>query len=102
DPDDLDAADVRRVVLCSGKVYYDLHTARMKNNVDNVAVLRVEQLYPLPAAELVHALERYPNAKDIVWVQEEPANQGAWPFMALHLPEHLGDRQLRRVSRTSS
>jgi 2-oxoglutarate dehydrogenase complex dehydrogenase (E1) component-like enzyme len=66
-----------------------------------VAILRVEQLYPLPAEQLVTELGRYPDA-DILWVQEEPANQGAWPFMALNLPAHLGGRQLHRISRRAS
>jgi 2-oxoglutarate dehydrogenase complex dehydrogenase (E1) component-like enzyme len=102
DPDGPDAGNVRRVVLCSGKVYYDLHAARTKNDVGDVAIVRVEQLYPLAATEILEALSRYPNANEVVWVQEEPANQGGWPFMALHLPEHLGERHLRRVSRPSS
>jgi 2-oxoglutarate dehydrogenase E1 component len=102
DPDGPDASAVRRVVLCSGKVYYDLHAARAKNDVTDVALLRVEQLYPLPVAELLRAIEPYTSAQEMVWVQEEPANQGAWPFIALHLPEHLGARQLRRVGRPSS
>src|SRR4051794_21152705 len=102
DPDEPDAGNVRRMVLCSGKVYYDLHAARAKNDVGDVAIVRVEQLYPLAATEILAALSRYPNADEVVWVQEEPANQGGWPFMALHLPEHLGDRHLRRASRPSS
>jgi 2-oxoglutarate dehydrogenase complex dehydrogenase (E1) component-like enzyme len=69
----------------------------------DTAVLRVEQLYPLPAEEIVEALERYPNAGDVVWVQEEPANMGAAQFMAVNLPEHLpAGRTLRRISRKAS
>jgi 2-oxoglutarate dehydrogenase E1 component len=101
DPDGPDPSDVRRVLLCTGKIYYDLRTARAKNDVGDTAILRVEQPYPLPASEILHALEQYRGAQDIVWVQEEPANQGIWPFMALHLPEHLGERLLRRISRPS-
>ena len=92
---------VRRVLLCSGKVYYDLAAARDEQGRTDLAILRVEQLYPLPVDELRAELDRYPNA-EIVWVQEEPANQGAWPFMALNLPEHLGGRALLRVSRKAS
>ena len=67
---------------------------------DDVAVLRVEQLYPLPASELVQQLERYPNAREVVWVQEEPANMGAWQFMAVNLPPELpSGRSLSVVSR---
>ena len=69
----------------------------------DVAILRIEQLYPLPADELREALSAYDGADDIVWVQEEPANQGAWPYIALNVPETLeGDRKLRRVSRPAS
>ena len=99
----LDDAAVRRVLLCSGKVGYDLLAQREAAGTADTAVVRVEQLYPLPAEEIVEALERYPNATDVVWVQEEPANMGAWQFMACNLPEHLtGGRTLRRVSRKAS
>ena len=65
--------------------------------------MRVEQLYPLPAEQIAAQLERYPNASDVVWVQEEPANMGAWQFMAVNLPEHLPTgRTLRHVSRRAS
>jgi 2-oxoglutarate dehydrogenase complex dehydrogenase (E1) component-like enzyme len=92
----------RRVVLSAGKVFYDLAKQREKSGRDDVALLRLEQLYPLPAADITAALDRYAGADDVVWVQEEPANQGAWPFVALNLPEHLGGRRLRRVSRPAS
>ena len=92
---------VRRVLLCSGKVYYDLAAARAEHNRDDIAILRVEQLYPLPADELRRELAKYPDA-ELVWVQEEPANQGAWPFIALNLPEHLDGRPLLRVTRRAS
>ncbi|MDQ1703659.1 MAG: multifunctional 2-oxoglutarate metabolism enzyme [Frankiaceae bacterium] len=103
DPKSPPADRVRTVILTSGKVCYDLDKQRDKSDRDDVAILRVEQLYPLPVEELRTALAGYPNATDLVWVQEEPANQGAWPFIALNLPEHLdGDRTLRRVSRNAS
>ena len=89
---------MRRVLLCSGKVYYDLAAARTERERDDVAILRVEQLYPLPADAISAELAKYPDA-ELVWVQEEPANQGGWPFMALNLPEHLGGRPLLRVTR---
>jgi multifunctional 2-oxoglutarate metabolism enzyme len=99
----VDTEDVSRVILCTGKVYYDLAKQRDTRDTDDVAIVRLEQLYPLPADELVEVLADYPSAKDIVWLQEEPANQGAWPFVALNLPEHLkGGRTLRRVSRPAS
>ena len=68
---------------------------------EHIAIVRVEQLYPLPAEEIKAELDRVPDA-EIVWVQEEPANQGAWPFIALNLPEHLGGRPLLRASRKAS
>jgi 2-oxoglutarate dehydrogenase E1 component len=92
---------VRRVLLCSGKVYYDLAAARTEQKRDDIAILRVEQLYPLPADELNRELARYRDA-ELVWVQEEPANQGGWPFIALNLPEHLDGRPLLRVTRRAS
>jgi 2-oxoglutarate dehydrogenase E1 component len=94
-------ADVKRVLLSSGKIYYDLAAYRAENQRTDVALVRVEQLYPLPADEIKAQLDRYPDA-EVVWVQEEPANQGAWPFMGLNLPEHLAGRTLRRVSRRAA
>jgi 2-oxoglutarate dehydrogenase complex dehydrogenase (E1) component-like enzyme len=98
----LDDAAVRRVVLCSGKVAYDLLSQREADGNADVAVVRVEQLYPLPADEINAALGSYPDLEDVVWVQEEPANMGGWPYIAIALPEHLGGRALRRVSRPAS
>jgi 2-oxoglutarate decarboxylase len=100
DPDAPDPAGVERVVLTAGKVHYDLLSARRKSENGKVALVRVEQLYPLPGEEVAHALAAYPNATDVVWCQEEPANQGAWAHVALSLPEHLPEgRALRRISR---
>jgi len=98
----LDDAKVKRVLLCSGKIFYDLLQGRADRNADDVAILRVEQLYPLPVDELRAALGRYPNAEDFAWVQEEPANQGAWSFIALNLLEHLEGVRLRRISRPAA
>ena len=95
------AGSARRVLLCTGKIYYDLAAERQKSGHDDVAIVRVEQLYPLPADSIREQLARYPDA-ELVWVQEEPANQGGWPFMALNLPEHLDGRALLRVSRRST
>ncbi|WP_309117803.1 multifunctional oxoglutarate decarboxylase/oxoglutarate dehydrogenase thiamine pyrophosphate-binding subunit/dihydrolipoyllysine-residue succinyltransferase subunit [Saccharothrix sp.] len=101
--DDARAADpaaVKRVLLCSGKVYYELVAEQEKLGRTDTAVVRLEQLYPVPARKLTEALERYPNATELRWVQEEPANQGAWPFLGLALPELLPTRfNLKRVSR---
>jgi 2-oxoglutarate dehydrogenase E1 component len=76
------AADaVRRVVLCAGKIFYALETARRQKDRADVAIVRLEQLYPFPSAELRDILARYPAAAEVLWVQEEPANQGAWLFV---------------------
>jgi multifunctional 2-oxoglutarate metabolism enzyme len=86
-------ADVRRVLLCSGKVYYDLAARRDKVGSTDTAIARLERLYPLPVSELRAELARYPRAESVTWVQEEPANMGAWPTMALKLPRVL-DREV--------
>ena len=96
-----DPAAVSRVVLCSGKIYYDLAERRQAAGAFDVALLRVEQLYPLPAGQISAELAKYPAAAQVTWVQDEPANMGAWPFMALHLPEHIG-RRIALVSRPAS
>ena len=76
--------DVRRVVLCSGKVYYDLLEAREDEGVDDVYLMRLEQLYPFPAKALTTELKRFPNA-ELIWCQEEPANMGSWTFVQPYL-----------------
>ncbi|MCC4832393.1 2-oxoglutarate dehydrogenase E1 component [Shewanella sp. 1_MG-2023] len=76
--DALDASKVDRVVFCSGKVYFELLDKRRKQEIENVAILRVEQLYPFPQEEMQAALAEYQHVKDFVWCQEEPQNQGAW------------------------
>jgi 2-oxoglutarate dehydrogenase complex dehydrogenase (E1) component-like enzyme len=75
-----DPASVKRVIFTTGKVYYDLKTARDKANA-NIPLLRLEQLYPFPQPMILEALRQYPNASEIVWVQDEPRNMGAWPFL---------------------
>ncbi|MEU1459632.1 multifunctional oxoglutarate decarboxylase/oxoglutarate dehydrogenase thiamine pyrophosphate-binding subunit/dihydrolipoyllysine-residue succinyltransferase subunit [Streptomyces sp. NPDC005727] len=104
----VDPAAVRKVVFCAGKVYYDLEAERQKRGATDTAIIRIERLYPLPGAELQAEVNKYPNAEKYLWTQEEPANQGAWPFIALNLIDHLdlavgadipaGER-LRRISR---
>ncbi|HEY5358739.1 MAG TPA: multifunctional oxoglutarate decarboxylase/oxoglutarate dehydrogenase thiamine pyrophosphate-binding subunit/dihydrolipoyllysine-residue succinyltransferase subunit [Streptosporangiaceae bacterium] len=86
----LDPAAVRRVVLCAGKVYYDLAERRRASGATDVALVRVERLYPLPAAEIAAELAHYPATAEVAWVQEEPANMGAWPYMGLRLPNIIG------------
>jgi 2-oxoglutarate dehydrogenase E1 component len=96
-----DPAGVRRVLLCTGKVYYDLAARRQQSGRTDTAIVRVERLYPLPVSELHAELARYPAAESVTWVQEEPVNMGAWPTFALKLPLHLG-RQVGVVSLPAS
>ncbi|MEL4889978.1 2-oxoglutarate dehydrogenase E1 component [Xanthomonas protegens] len=88
-----DPKKVKRVVACSGKVYYDLLEDQTKRGQDDVAILRVEQLYPFPRELLSAELKRYGNATDLVWCQEEPQNQGAWYQIKHHLQACLADGQ---------
>ncbi len=85
DTDDLEPTTVERVVLCSGKVYYDLRERRRQLDMDKVAIVRLEQLYPFPETELQDILAPYVNLKEIVWCQEEPMNQGAWYSSQHHM-----------------
>jgi 2-oxoglutarate dehydrogenase E1 component len=101
DPHPQPADAVRRVILCSGKVAWALSDERAKRNVTDTAIVRVEQLYPLPGSEIAAAVAEYPNAGEILWVQEEPANMGAWTHIAMQLPAQLG-RQIMRISRPES
>jgi 2-oxoglutarate decarboxylase len=97
---ELNAGEVDRVVLVSGRLYYDLLAARQKNGDTKTALVRVEQLYPLPAQEIEAELAKYPNA-EVVWAQDEPANQGPWPVIGMMLPQRV-DTDLRLVSRPAS
>lgn len=96
-------ADSRRLLLCTGKVYYDLMEAREKKNAVGVSIMRIEQLYPLGEDELAAELEGLPHGSEIVWVQEEPTNMGGWPYIKLNYGEMLSENYvLRRVSRSES
>ena len=101
DPAQVDAASVDRVLLCSGKVAYDLLAERERRGDRRTAVVRLEQLYPLDARGLGEVLSAFPSSAELVWVQEEPANQGAWPFVALGVAPQLG-RSIRPVTRPAS
>jgi 2-oxoglutarate dehydrogenase E1 component len=97
---------MRRVILCSGKVYYDLYEEREKRGIDDVYILRLEQLYPFPAKALIGELSRFRNAQ-VVWCQEEPKNMGAWSFAEPYLEwvlEQVGgkSRRARYVGRAAS
>jgi 2-oxoglutarate dehydrogenase E1 component len=89
-------------VICSGKVYYDLEAARKAAGKDDVAVIRLEQFYPFPKAELEAALALYPAKADVVWLQEEPANMGAWWFIRARFGDKMFGRTLTKVAREES
>ena len=97
-----DRLKVRRIVLCSGKVFYDLDAAR-DDASDTTAIIRLEQFYPFPAARLREILASYPNASDIVWVQEEPQNMGGWQFVESRIKAILpDDATTRYIGRPAS
>ncbi|MCB1776709.1 MAG: 2-oxoglutarate dehydrogenase E1 component, partial [Candidatus Competibacteraceae bacterium] len=91
--DPIDPEKITRVVACSGKVYYDLLEARRERNLEHVAIIRIEQLYPFPQTQYNQILEQYPNLSEIVWCQEEPKNQGAWYQGLHHLERDLKPHQ---------
>lgn len=94
---------IRKVVICSGKVYYDLLEARRSRGIDNIAIIRLEQIHPFPLAELKVQVASYPNAVEVVWCQEEPKNQGCWYQISYYLGKTLGVNQtLRYVGREGS
>jgi 2-oxoglutarate dehydrogenase E1 component len=96
-------AAVKRVVLCSGKVYYDLQAAREESGKRDVAVVRLEQFYPFPATAVQEIFARYPGATEIVWCQEEPKNMGAWSFVESRLRKILPEKaDLRYIGRDAS
>ena len=87
--DDIKADKVKRVVFCSGKVYFDLLESRRNDAINDVAIVRVEQLYPFPTREYAAVVKKYKNAHEIVWCQEEPQNQGSWYQIRHRLQEPL-------------
>lgn len=89
----IDAAKVKRVIACSGKVYYDLVKARTEKKAGDVAIMRVEQLYPFPHKAFAAEMKKYPNATEVVWCQDEPQNQGAWFFVQHYIHENMSDGQ---------
>ncbi len=90
---ELRAEKVKRVIACSGKVYYDLVRKREERGLDDVAVIRIEQLYPFPHKAFAAELKKFPNVSDIVWCQDEPQNQGAWFFVQHYIHENMQDGQ---------
>jgi 2-oxoglutarate dehydrogenase E1 component len=95
----VDPAQVRRVVLTTGKLFYDLLKAREDNHVGDVALVRLEQLYPFPLDGLAVALARYPEGAELVWAQEEPMNMGAWRFVREEFMDRAGTLFNQRVPR---
>ena len=91
--DALDAKKVKRVVACSGKIYFDLLAERRARNIEDIAIIRLEQLYPFPHEEFAAEMKRYPNAKSVIWAQEEPGNQGAWHRIQHYLLRDMRDDQ---------
>ena len=102
---DVKREEVKKIILCSGKVFYDLDKRRKELKIENIGILRMEQLYSFPYDDLEKSLLKYPNTDDFVWCQEEPANQGAW-FSHRHRIQRVLDRfssnQIRLVSRPSA
>jgi 2-oxoglutarate dehydrogenase E1 component len=102
---DAEVANATRLILCSGKIYWELLAERSRLGDNSTAIVRVEQLYPLPTSEIISEINRYPNAS-VLWVQDEPANQGPWPFVAATLSEAMKsagiNREVRRVSRRAA
>ncbi|MGX9787255.1 multifunctional oxoglutarate decarboxylase/oxoglutarate dehydrogenase thiamine pyrophosphate-binding subunit/dihydrolipoyllysine-residue succinyltransferase subunit [Mycobacterium sp. MMS18-G62] len=98
---DGDRGKAKRMLLTSGKIYYELAARKTKEQRDDVAIVRIEQLAPLPKRRLSETLDQYPNVEQYFWVQEEPANQGAWPTFGLTLPEVLPEKLsgIKRISR---
>ena len=90
---DIDASKVKRVIACSGKVYYDLVKKREEKKAGDVAIIRVEQLYPFPHKAFAAELKKYPNATELVWCQDEPQNQGAWFFVQHYIHENMSEGQ---------
>lgn len=98
--DNLDPARVRRIVFCSGKIYYDLLAEREARKIEDIALVRIEQLYPFPAGQIVEILARHKSDVELIWAQEEPRNMGAWRFIGGRF--RFLDRRVRYVGRSSS
>ena len=101
-----DKAAIKRVILCSGKVFYDLRAARRERGIADIAIIRIEQMYPFPRVDLLEVMSRYENVEDVVWLQEEPKNQGVWYAMQSRIravvQRHKVDVFLRYVGREPS
>ena len=100
----IELSRVSRVLMCSGQVYYDLLAAREERKIQDVAIVRLEQIYPFPGGQVRDILARYPETAEVVWVQEEPRNMGAWRFVQEQMQPILEStrRVLRYVGRAAS
>jgi 2-oxoglutarate dehydrogenase E1 component len=99
----LDPSKVKRVIICSGKVFFDLMAYRKEKGIKDIAITRIAQLYPFPHDDFQALINRYPNAKEVVWCQEEPGNQGAWHRIQHYLLRHMRrDQGLGYAMRASS
>jgi len=94
--------DAHRILLCTGKIGHELRAERKKKKVEGVALVFLEQLYPFPEAEITAELNRFPNAREVVWVQEEPANMGALNYMLPRLRHLAADKSVLSVKRSAS
>jgi 2-oxoglutarate dehydrogenase E1 component len=99
---DTSVTNAQRILVCSGKIGHNLRVERAKRKIDDVAILFVDELYPWPEAELTAAIAQHPNAHEIVWVQEEPANMGALAYVLPKLKKLAGNRAVLSVKRTAS
>jgi 2-oxoglutarate dehydrogenase E1 component len=101
--DELEVGKVKRVIVCSGKLYYELLEARRVNRIHDIAILRIEQLYPFPGEQLDALLAQYTATDELIWCQEEPKNQGGWDFCKLRIPAMIDQRwQLGYIGRQPS
>jgi 2-oxoglutarate dehydrogenase E1 component len=101
-PDPEPPTDARRVILCSGKIYYELQEQRREHPDNVAAIIRIEQLYPLAVDEIQAALSPLANGRKFVWVQEEPENMGAWRFLHANWAQHFSEFPLRCIARPAS
>ena len=102
DQADLVAEEVQRLVLCSGKIYFELNDRRVQKQIKNIAIVRIEQLYPFPVKQYNEIIKKYPNLKEVVWCQEEPQNQGAWYQIRHRLQHEITDQKLIYSGRPSA
>jgi 2-oxoglutarate dehydrogenase E1 component len=91
--EDLNPKTIRRIIVCSGKIYYELMAYRKEYQIMNMVIIRLEQLYPFPHEEFQAEIDRFSNAKEVIWCQEEPGNQGAWHRIQHYLLRHMRSNQ---------